>query len=232
MVLPGRRGRARYLSKKYSKLTNKYRRKGRRTRTVNLRREKKSYIVSAGTAIALPADNNVPTPYPFCGISQGDDATNRDGRVIFCDRIQGTIFVNWHTVEATVLQSSMRCIIIRSLDRAATPPPLTSVLYDVVNGTVSPFKRKDNITSTRFKVLYDKKWIMGKYPTTSSAQWGSAPTGKFLSINLRPKCRVTFEGVGAADGAYNQIYMYIFTGATMVNDVQATWTIRNWFRDV
>lgn len=165
--------------------------------------DEKKFIISGTTSVGL-----VPTTGSFSllnGVANGDDYTNRTGRVIFMN--EGSIHLSFQpdSTGNSPIGDTIRCIFFVDLQSNGTTPSTTALL-DTANFT-SHFNED---YSERFEILEDFTIDLPANSYTAGALATGDPTPRFRYVDLALAQKVIFNSTAATAAAITTGSLWFF----------------------
>lgn len=184
-------------------------------------------------------DNTTAALFLLNGVTQGDDADNRDKREIQATSIQFKL--NFSTDTDAISATFLRMIIFWDQQANGAAPSVTGaagLLDTSVIGSelTAPYNRD---TQKRYKIVYDRRWVMNPNvpfvvtpatgTTASVLQVGKMKQGK------RKLSRIVKFNTGnagtVADIASNSLYVFLISNLAAASAPTVTGGFRFYFKD-
>lgn len=176
-----------------------------------------------------PTTNNVTTTPVITllnGAATGTDFTDRIGRKIIMRSlyVKGVIYPE----DDITTESILRCIIVYDMQANGAAPVITDVLK-----SSAPLSQLNLNNRDRFKVLYDKHYIIGKTNNTATQAVSNGHNLFQFKKFIRLRHEVLFSGTTAAIGSIQTGSLYfIFLSSTAAgSSPNITWSSRIRFED-
>lgn len=158
------------------------------------------------------------------GIAQGNDFTNRDGRICRMKSVYWRYTITPYNGTSTLSQGdSVRVLIIYDLQVNGTAPTVPQILT-----TSDPHSAMNLNFRDRFKVLYDKQVNMAAGAYSAGVLSVGSPTTKTFNVYKKIDLDTVFQSTGAlsADIATGGIYLLVHGFANQASNCYGYMRIR------